>query len=56
MSPINRKYLFSLVDLDCNMSEQKYKQCEATRPMAVETVLIVDDEREIADLDDRLPV
>ena len=56
MSPINRKYLFSLVDLDCNMSEQKYKQCEVTRPMAAETVLIVDDEREIADLDDRLPV
>ena len=56
MSPGNRKFFFSLADLDCNISEQKYKQCEVTRPMAVETVLIVDDEREIADLDDRLPV
>ena len=57
MSPGNRKFFFSLADLDCNISEQKYKQCEVTRPMAVETVLIVDDEREIADLDDeRLPI
>jgi len=50
MSPSNRKSFFLLADLDCNISEQKYKQCEVTRPMAVETVLIVDDEREIADL------